>query len=286
MLRNKQLLLVLSVLLVGASCEQKPKLIEMAELYPWCIVAYDSLERTPAERIDMLQELGFEKYAYDWRDRHLDDTKEELSLAVEKDIEVISVWLWLNAKRDSIDKISLGNERLFSILEDLRLETTFWVSMSPNFFKEQADETSLKEAIAFIQFIAEKAEEINCKVALYNHTGWFANPNNQIKIIDALPQHELSIVYNFHHGHKDVERFPALVEDMLPYLSAVNLNGMRDGHKVLTIGKGEYEKQMLQTLLDAGYTSPFGILGHVEGADVRTILEENLAGLQKMPSLR
>ena len=45
----------------------------MDNLYPWCIVAFDSLERSQSERINMLNELGFSKYAYDWRDEHLDD---------------------------------------------------------------------------------------------------------------------------------------------------------------------------------------------------------------------
>ena len=34
---------------------------------------FDSKKRTPEERIDMLEELGFTRYAYDWRTEHLDD---------------------------------------------------------------------------------------------------------------------------------------------------------------------------------------------------------------------
>jgi hypothetical protein len=36
---------------------------------------------------------------------------------------------------------------------------------------------------------------------------------------------------------------------------------------------------MLERLLDAGFTGPFGVLGHVDDADVREILEGNLKGL-------
>ena len=35
------------------------------DVYPWCIVAFDSMERSPQQRIQLLHDLGFEKYAYD-----------------------------------------------------------------------------------------------------------------------------------------------------------------------------------------------------------------------------
>ena len=50
---------------------------------PWCIVAFDSLNRTPEQRIQLLNEFGFKKYAYDWRDHHLHDMEKEISLAKE-----------------------------------------------------------------------------------------------------------------------------------------------------------------------------------------------------------
>ena len=58
----------------------------------------------------MLKELGFIKYAYDWRDNNLDEIETELKLAIENDIEIISVWFWLNAKRDSLHKLSASND--------------------------------------------------------------------------------------------------------------------------------------------------------------------------------
>jgi len=49
-------------------------------------------------------------------------------------------------------------------------------------------------------------------------------------------------VYNFHHGHHQIDKFPALLEMMKPYLWTVNLNGMkRDGPKILDIGAGDLE---------------------------------------------
>ncbi|UCH65838.1 MAG: hypothetical protein JSW63_01515 [Ignavibacterium sp.] len=231
----------------------------------------------------MLKELGFTKYAYDWRDKHLDDMESELTMAKENDIEIISVWLWLNAKRDSLGKLSPSNERIFRILKHLKLQTTLWVSFNNNFFKNLTQEQSIQKAAKMIKYIYEKADGIGCKVALYNHRDWFGDPNNEIEIIQALPECDLSMVFNFHHAQQYIEEFPQIVKKIKPYLSSVNLNGMRkEGPKILPIGEGDYEKEMIQQLIDEGYNGPWGILGHVENKDVEKVLKQNIAGFKSI----
>ena len=269
-LRILTLFFLLFSILIG--CGQNSKKITIEDTFPWCIVAYDSLDRTPSERIEMMKEFGFTKYAYDWRDKHLPESK--------NNIEIISVWTWLNAKRDSVNKLSLSNEKMFSIVKELKLETTIWVGLSESYFKETNHQESLAKATEIIRFVAEKANTMNCKIALYNHKGWFGNPLNQIEIIKALPNHDLSIVYNFHHGHADMENFKELAPKMIPYLSAVNLNGMqKDGKKILPIGEGDYEKEMINELINAGFKGPWGILGHVDEQDVKIVIKKNIEGL-------
>ena len=36
----------------------------------------------------------------------------------------------------------------------------------------------------------------------------------------------VGIVYNFHHGHDHIDRFPKLLIKMAPYLRTICLNGM------------------------------------------------------------
>ena len=272
----------LALLLIGC-CTQQPDKITVKNAYPWCIVAYDSPERSPEERIALIKELGFDKYAYDWRDRHIPDTKNELELAVANDIEVIAVWLWLNAKRDSLHVLSPPNEELLKIVADIGLKTTFWVSMSGNFFKDLDVEESLDYAVQMIDTIQQRVGDFGCKVALYNHSGWFSDPYNEIAIVDALPEADLKLVYNFHHGRDHMDSFEELADDIIPHLIAVNLNGMQEGgQKIMPIGAGDREKEMIDILKIKGFNGPWGIMGHVEDVDVRTILEENIAGLEKI----
>ncbi|MBT8191224.1 MAG: AP endonuclease, partial [Bacteroidia bacterium] len=106
MKKNLSVLYIILLTILNYSCKTgNTELLVMDNFYPWCIVAYDSMERNPSERVAMLKKMNFSKYAYDWRDRHLESTAEELSLANENDIEIISVWLWLNAKRDSTNNL-------------------------------------------------------------------------------------------------------------------------------------------------------------------------------------
>ena len=275
--------LPLLFLMVQYSNAQDFDKIELKDTYPWCIVAYDSLERSPKERIGLIKEIGFNMYAYDWRDRHLEDTSLELQLAMANHIEILSVWIWLNAKRDSIEQLSHANERMFKIIEQLDLKTTLWVSLSENFFKDLNYEQSLSKAVKIIDFIAMKAAELNCKVALYNHSGWFGNPYYQLEVIKALPQHELGMVYNFHHAHGSIEDIPQIANAIKPNLIAVNLNGMKkDGNKILPIGKGDHEKEMIKIFRESGFKGPWGILGHVENADVKKVLLQNIEGLRSL----
>ena len=69
---------------------------------------------------------------------------------------------------------------------------------------------------------------------------------------------------------------------MLPSLYAVNINGMRQGEKILTLGAGDDELNMLRILKDSGYQRLVGILGHIKEQDAKLSLQNNLAGLQSL----
>jgi hypothetical protein len=94
----------------------------------------------------------------------------------------------------------------------------------------------------------------------------------------------VGIVYNFHHGHGHIDDFSEVLAQMKPYLLCLNLNGMnRSGEpKILPIGRGQHEKQMLKAVLAVGYDGPIGILDHRNELDAELSLRENLEGLDKL----
>ncbi len=102
-------------------------------------------------------------------------------------------------------------------------------------------------------------------------------------MVEAVEPERIKIVYNFHHGHHQVEDFEQNLELMLPYLSTINLNGMQvDGPKIIALGEGDLELEMMKTIEDSGFSGSIGILGHTEGEDIRRVLERNLLGLEKL----
>lgn len=258
--------------------------LAMDDLVAWCIVPFDSRKRTPEERIAMLERLGFKRYAYDWRAEHLPDTARELRLAGQRGIRLEAVWVWIDAGADKPGKLSESNERLLAALKEAGLATQLWVGFAPGFFEGVSDQEKVARGAEMVRYLSDRAAETKSRVALYNHGDWFGEPENQVRIIQALPGREIGVVYNFHHGHEHVARFDALVRAIRPYLWVVNLNGMRpEGPKILRFGTGTHERQMLQTVLDSGFKGPFGVLGHVDDADVEEILRGNLRGLGFTP---
>lgn len=278
-------ILTLIVLMMMSSCISAQKRQEMSKdkLYAWCIVSYDKMERTPKERIEMLKGLGIKKYAYDWRKENLPEMGKELKLAKANGIEVISVWIWLDNNWDSIEKLNESNEKALKVFEEVGYEGQIWVSFHANFFEGLSDDEAVKKGAAMIEKLSQRAATFNCKVGLYNHGDWFGEPANQVKIIKALPNEDLGIVYNFHHAHQQLDYFPEMVETMMPYLWYVNLNGIRKGGpKILAVGEGDHEKEMIDLILEKGYKGDFGILGHVEDNDVEQQLKANISGLKKL----
>jgi hypothetical protein len=266
---------------VGTRPQIQGRPLAMDDLVAWCIVPFDSRKRTPEERIAMLERLGFTRYAYDWRAEHLSDTVRELRLAAAHGIRVEAVWVWIEG--DQPGKLSENNERLLAAVKEAGLSTQLWVGFAPGFFEGAGDEEKVARGAGMVRTLSERAAETKSRVALYNHGDWFGEPENEVRIIRALPGRDIGIVYNFHHGHEHIKRFSAVVETIRPWLWVVNLNGMRpEGPKILPFGTGTEERRMLQAVLDSGFTGPFGVLGHVD-ADVEEVLRGNLRGLGFAP---
>lgn len=252
-------------------------------LVAWCIVPYDSMNRSPKERVEMLKELGFKKYAWDWRLQHLEELDEELKLLKENKIELSGVWFPVGFSIET-----LLHENNFFIIETLKkndIKTTLWVSFSDMYFGDinTVDQKKDKAWLALEQ-IHQLLEGSNIGISVYNHGGWFGFPENQVEVINNLT-FKAGIVYNFHHGHSRIDDFEVMLQKMLPHLTTVNLNGMNhNGPKILTIGEGSLEKSMIDAIQKSGYKGEIGILGHIAERDAKEVLKDNIKGLEAIIS--
>lgn len=261
--------------------QKNPQLFSRENLVAWCIVPYDNKNRTPTERAQMLRELGITQLAWDWRDKHLPTLTEEIHTLQQNDIKLKSVWFWVNGTAgQTLDE---SNHYILKTLKENNVQTELWLSFNDRFFEGLSDADKLKKAVAAVGEINQKARDIGCSVHLYNHGSWFGEPANQVKIIKALDVDDIGIVYNFHHARHQIHVFPDLLKLMQPYLTTVNINGMREGGPmILTVGEGNRELEMLKTLKKSGYAGTIGVLCHVEDEDAKVVLRRNIEGLKTL----
>lgn len=258
-------------------------LFDQDNLIAWCIVPFDSKNRSPEQRIAMLKGLGFSQYAYDWRHQHLDTFGSEIEIAQKNNIDMAAVWLWIDKGTDKPGQLSEDNERVLSLLKNSGLKTQLWVGFNHNYFDDLDEAGKVTAGIDMVRYLRERTDGFVKKIGLYNHGDWFGNPLNQVRIAKELRDPNVGIVYNFHHAHGQIDAFPSLVAAMKPYLLAVNIDGMkRSGPQILPVGSGDEERGMLQILLKSGYKGPIGILGHIETEDVEIVLKRNLDGLKNL----
>lgn len=282
-------LLAVCVMLVSGikMLAQKPSknqdLLSEKNLVAWCIVPFDNQNRNPQQRIEMLKRLNFSQYAYDWRHQHLATFPEEIKLAKENKVKIAAVWIWIDKNSDAPGKLGDDNETLLSMLKDAGLKTQLWIGFNNNFYEYDDDETKVTKGVEMLKYLQERTKGLVSGIGLYNHGDWFGEPENQIKIIKKMKSKNIGLIYNFHHGHAQIESFPLLLEKMTPWLWTVNINGMKkEGPQILTVGDGDRELEMLRALTKSEFKGTIGILGHIETEDVEKVLRRNLDGLRKV----
>jgi hypothetical protein len=256
---------------LGVSQAKPPENMTDANLSAWCIVPFDSRERTPSERAEMLKRLGLRRVAYDWREKHVPLFEEEILEYQKQGLEYFAFWG--------------THEKAFELFQKYNLHPQIWQMLSPVAGSSQADR--IHDAIRQLRPLVERTKKMNCKLGLYNHGGWGGEPQNMVAVCQHLrEQHNathVGIVYNMHHGHDHIDQFADHFALMKPYLLCLNLNGMnRHGdqrhQKILPIGSGECDLKLLKVIQESGYSGPVGIIGHTQD-DVEHRLQDNLDGL-------
>jgi len=245
--------------------------LHQENLVAWCYVPFDATNRSPAERAQMLKELGFRRGAYDWRQQHVPTFEQEILEYRKHGVEMFAFWS--------------EHEEAFRLFEKYDMHPQIWRTIQMRDREGEQQDAKVARAVEWITPLAKRTKEMKCKLGLYNHGGWAGEPENLVAVCRALRElgHDhVGIVYNFHHAHDRVGEWEQLLKLMLPYLYCLNLNGMNDDAKpkILGIGKGQYEKKMVRTVLESGYKGPIGVLAHRPDLDARESLHENLQGLR------
>jgi azurin/sugar phosphate isomerase/epimerase len=265
----------------GQEIKGSNEVFRRENLAAWCIVPFDAKKRGPEERAAMLEKMGIRKLAYDYRQEHIAQWDEELTTLKKHHIELFAWWFPATLNDEAKQALTLFQKH--------GVKPQLWVTGNGGSLKASSAEEQKQRVdseVARIKPIAEAAQAIGCQVALYNHGGWFGEPDNAIAIVEALQNagsKNVGIVFNLHHAHNQLMKFSRVLPKLLPHLLCLNLNGMDElgdtrGRKILPIGIGSEDLQVLRAIRESGYQGPLGILNHTD-EDAEARLLDNLDGL-------
>lgn len=262
----------------------RPENFATQNLVAWCIVPFDAARRSPVERAAMVKKLGMTRIAYDWRAEHVPFFEEEIRQYQRHGLEFFAFWGW--------------HDDFAPLIRQYRIKPQIWITCPSPEGASQAER--IAGAAQELLVLAKNTAELGVPLGLYNHGGWGGEPGNLVAVCEFLRKEHgaahVGIVYNFHHGHDHIADFRASLAAMQPYLLCLNLNGMADAEtvrsgqdKILPIGTGRHEREMIQIVIESGYRGPIGILDHRPEVDAELSLRQNLDGLtqvfREMPSI-
>lgn len=275
-------------------------------LIAWCVVPFDAKMRGPEERAQMLEKLGFTKFAYDWRPVHVPTFDAEIEALERHGISLVAWWFPFDADNPAA-------KATLEVFKRHNVHPELWVALprkgpglppSANKLKPeerqqeydqlmrqdltkspQEQEVQVKQDADRINALVKLAGPYGCKVELYNHNGWFGMMDNEIAMLErlkALGVTEVGIVYNFSHArdafHDDTVNFPPLWRKIKPYVVAVNITGTYMDGTSIYLSQGDRELQMMRTIQQSGWRGPVGLIAE-KGGDAEVTLRNDLVGL-------
>lgn len=273
-------------------------LLEPHSLFGWSMVPYTDRPRTGVERAAILTRLGLRGVAWDWRPEHVPDFPAELDAYEGAGLDLLAVWVpaLLPTDDDDLGEIDADARTLIAECARRGLTPQLWTCSGfgpPGPYPPVGGELDpidhhrrVARTATHLAPLVSLASEHGMTVALYNHQGWFGEPENQVALADALAEQGLTnvgLTYQFHHGHAHIDRFAEMWPAIAPRVVALGLSGMVaeahwGGRKIHPLGHGQYDERMLRTVLDSGWTGPVTVLCHTMD-DPEDRLRDNLEGL-------
>lgn len=253
------------------------------QIQAWCIVPYDAKQRTPAERARMLLDLNLRAYAYDFRPVHVPTFDEEVEVMKKHGI-AITAW-WFPTQMNDMARTILG------VIDRHGIKPELWIMGTGAIARNSTEQAQrVAEETTRLRPLVEAARSRSLRVLLYNHGGWFGDPENQVQVLQSLRREgftNVGIVYNFHHAHDHIRHFDKIWPRISDYVEAINLSGIvpdgdRKDQKILYLSEGTEELAMIRTIRSSGWRGRVGVLSHRTEFDAADTLRTNLAGYEKL----
>jgi sugar phosphate isomerase/epimerase len=150
-------------------------------------------------------------------------------------------------------------------------------------------------ALGKLREIADFAEPLGVKIALYPHTGtWLERATDAVRLAEAMNRPSVGATFNLCHWLKveGAQRDPEpVLKQALPHLMFVTINGADTGDTkamgwdrlIQPLDRGSYDiGAFLGILRRIGYGSPIGFQGYGIQGDQREILTRTMQAWKKL----
>jgi sugar phosphate isomerase/epimerase len=226
-------------------------------------------EWTPDQQAETLARLGYAGIGYSGTD-HLD---ERLQAFERYGVRVFNIYVACH-----VDKVPAFGEDLKAAITRLEgTDATIWLTV-----QGQSEDDS--NAVKAVSEIADLAAASGLQVALYPHAGFYvADIDDALRIVRKVDRKNLGVTFNLCHELKagNEERFDALLQEAIPHLLLVSINGAdhEGGWDTLIqpLGHGQFDLDgFLRKLVALGYAGPIGLQCYNVPGDTLANLEHNI----------
>ena len=158
----------------------------------------------------MLRQLGFKHFAYDWRAEHVPTFDAEMDALQAHGIELDAFWFPGGLNKDA--------RTILDVLKRHSIQTQLWVTMhGPRARKAKDRAEKVAAAVRGRSSRSPtKRRRSAARSASTTTAAGSASPRTSSRSSSGSNRPNVGIVYNLHHGHDHLDRFPALLQKMMP----------------------------------------------------------------------
>ena len=217
------------------------------------------LDLTTEQYVTMLKDLGYNGTYYNGYDG-LPRMLQEL------DSQGLRLYTFYTPVNLDGDKPKY-DPKLKEIIELLaHRDATLWLHILSHKYKP-SDPAGDEKAVEIIREIADMAQPHGVRVALYPHFGlWLERCEDSVRLTRKVNRRNVGAIFNLCHWLKvsKGQNLLGLLQDSLPYLSFVTINGADQGptwkELIQPLDQGAYDVYgVLEMLKDLGYNGPIGL---------------------------
>ena len=257
--------------------------------------AMDTIARGgPDVVVPMLKELGFDGLGGAAGDGKLAEALESSGLKFFNGY----ITLGFDDERPALD------DRLKGVIERMKgHHAALWLALQKvskegkPFPKSSTDGD--ETAVTRLREIAELAQPLGVKIALYPHTGfWIERVEDAMRVAAKVNRDDVGVTFNLCHWLKveGSERDPLpVIKAAMPKLMFVTINGADTGDTksmgwdrlIQPLGSGTYDvASFIKKVRAIGYTGPVGFQGFGIKREPKTVLAETMAAWRQMTAAR